>query len=95
MENKLIKLAEFTNKLGLGKYLLGIKSGAMITIHFEDLSIKHAMEIMIAGFHQCIKLDIEKNPQYSEARKQIYADLALGFDKLVKDANARFEKIPK
>lgn len=94
MESKIADVAGYAAKKGLGQFLLGIKAGPMVTIHFNEMSIKSAMEVIIAGFHQVVRMDLEKNPQYTEARKQIYLDLSTKFDALIRESNARFEKIP-
>lgn len=96
MQTKIQKAAAAAKATGLEHFLLATKTNeTSITVHFENISIKHSMEIIIAGFHQLVQMDVEKNPQFSDQVKQVYVDLQKDFDAAIRKFNANLNNLNK
>lgn len=81
--------AAAAKKAGLDHFVLATKNETSVTIHFEDVSIKNAMEIIIAGFHNILQMDVEKHPEYTKQTKQVYTDLQKEFDAAIRKFNKK------
>lgn len=86
------RIAEAAKREGLTGFLLGFRHGPLATFHYENLSIKAIMELMISGFHNVLSMEVEAHPEYSKEYRQIFLDLARDFNALVKSADKKLRE---
>lgn len=83
------EIVEAAAKAGITSFLLGYKNGSLVSTHFQQMKLREAMEVVILTFYQIIDMDLERGTSYTKEHRQIYADLAKGFDELIKKTDAR------
>lgn len=74
----------------LKSFLLGIKDGPLVTFHFQEITGKDAMTIIVAGFRHLINMELEKHPEYSAEYRNIFKQMLDQFEKMIKDSNEKF-----
>lgn len=88
--NEQIKsVVEAAQAAGVEKFVFMLKpTKDQATIRFEGVTMSDAIQLMIAGFHQAIQIDLDRHPEFSDEYKQIFLDFREDLNKIVKKSNA-------
>lgn len=85
------KAVSFLKANGIPSFILLFRPvEGITTFHAEDVRMKAAIEMVMAGFQQILKSELEMHPEYSPEYRQIFADLLQDFQNIIKNANQRF-----
>jgi len=58
------------------------------TFHVESVPVKHALDMLITGFQQTIKLELAQHPEYGPRYSNILKNLLADFGAIIRKANA-------
>lgn len=88
LEKAFQKIAKVAKEAGIGRYLIGVKHGPIVTIRMEDMLLNEAMQVAITAFHQTIDIHLfSKREKFPKEFADIYVRAKEKFANLVKEVD--------
>lgn len=96
---KLERMEKYAKLIGMKGFLFAQKEGPMVTIRFQEMSIRDALDVMIQGFHQVIGMELEYNKRgpkpYTPEEVEVRVQLAKGFNDMLGEAQKKLLALNK
>ena len=103
VDKALTECVGFLRSKGIASFLLLFApTDGLAVSHIENIKVRDAFRVLIAGFDQVVKLELERSNDKPKEYQDIHQQLLLDFHSIIKNANDRLlifkengEKIPE